>query len=316
MLANRSLVARNLLPALRRARIQSWLVVGVMLGTVCLSGCRWGKREGPVPQALLASRQLSQEGVAALEKGDAQGAATLLSRAIKTCPADCEARRHYADVLSQMGRKPEAIAQLTEALNHEPDDDAAWVKLAELQMAQGDIERARFTAAHALTINGENVGAWIVQARARRRQGELRESLADFHRALHLDAENRELLWEISETYRQLGEPQRALANLQKLSDTYNAGDEPQQLLYQEGLTLLALGRHAESVESLTKARDRAPPSPDLLFHLAEAQLRVGQSFDAKAALGQALALDPQHASSRALIDRLETARSVDSTRR
>lgn len=288
----------------------------VLFYLLAMAGCRLGRCDGPVSESLITSRQLSQEGIGALERGDAKQAESLLAKAIKTCPADCEARRRYADLLSQTGRKHDAVLQLTEALKHAPEDEASWVKLAELYLKLGEVDRARRSATQALQLNSRSVPALMAQARAKRKAGEGREALADFHRALSFEPENRDLLSEIAETYRQLGEPQRALANLQALADTYPPGDEPQLVLYHQGTALLSLGRHAEAVSVLTAARDRAPPSAELLFRLAEAQLRLGQTFEARDALAQALAIEPNHASSRALLDRLDVAQQPGTVRR
>jgi len=283
---------------------------------MAVAGCRCGKSDGPVSQSLINSRQLSQQGQSALDQGDTKAAESLLAKAIRTCPTDCEARRRYADVLSKTGRKRDAVVQLTEALKATPDDEASWVKLAELYLATNELDRARKSAEQALDLNSRSVGALVTLGRAKRQAGETREALADFHRALVIDPQNRDLLGEISDTYRRLGEPQRALANLQALGDTYTPGDEPQQLLHQQGLALLALGRYNEAVEALETARDRAPPSSELLFNLAEAQLRMGQSSEARQMLAQALEIEPAHPASLALMERLNVAQQPAGLRR
>jgi tetratricopeptide (TPR) repeat protein len=291
-----------------------WLTaLGALVG---LSGCRWCRREGPVPQSVLNCRQLSQEGVTALERGQTQEAETLLAKAITTCPTDCEARRNYADLLHKTGRRQEAVLQLTEALKSTPEDEASWVKLADLYLSLDELDRAQQTATQALQLNPRSVSALTVQARVKRKRNESREALSDFHRALNLDPENRELLWEIADTYRQIGEPQRELANLQALADTFTPGEEPQRVLHHQGLALSSLGRHAEAVSALTLAKERAPASPELLFHLAEAELRVGHTLEARQALAQALTMEPNHTSSRTLLDRLEIAQQPGAFRR
>lgn len=296
------------------ARAGMWLAgLGAMIG---IGGCRWCRREGPVPQAVLNCRQLSQEGVTALERGQTQEAETLLTKAITTCPTDCEARRNYADLLHKTGRRHEAVLQLTEALKSTPEDEASWVKLADLYLGLDELDRAKQSAEQALQLNPRSVSALLVQARVKRKQNHGREALADFHRALNLDPENRDVLWEIADTYRQIGEPQRELANLQALADTFTPGEEPQRVLHQQGLALSALGRHAEAVSVLTLARERGAASPELLFHLAEAQLRTGQTLEARQALAQALSLEPNHASSRTLLERLELAQQPGAFRR
>ena len=73
----------------------------MLSGIVAMGGCRLPGRDGPVSQSLATSRQLSHRGVNALEHGDAQGAASFLGEAVKSCPADPQARAHYAEALWQ-----------------------------------------------------------------------------------------------------------------------------------------------------------------------------------------------------------------------
>jgi Flp pilus assembly protein TadD len=113
-----------------------------------------------------------------------------------------------------------------------------------------------------------------------------------------------------------LGQPERALVNLQTLSDTYPTGEEPQQVFFLEGLALAALGRHSDAVVSFTAARDRGQPSPEILFRLAEAELRAGHENEARQSLHQALALDPAHSPSRGLLSKLDIAASGQANRR
>jgi tetratricopeptide (TPR) repeat protein len=128
--------------------------------------------------------------------------------------------------------------------------------------------------------------------------------LADYHRALSCDRGNREALLQMGELYRQLDQPRRALVTLQSLVDTYPLGEEPQQVSYLMGLAYAALDRHDDAAQSYRRAA-RADPTVEILFRLAEAEWQAGRVTLACEAATQALALDPQHQPSHALLDRL-----------
>ena len=130
--------------------------------------------------------------------------------------------------------------------------------------------------------------------------------MADFHRALGRALDDRAVQWELAETYRELRQPERSLAALHVLADSYPPGDEPQKVLYAEGMALVALGRADDAIESFTLASLRDKPTPEILYRLAEAQLLVGRTQDAIAAAKQALDLDPTHQQSQHLLDRVE----------
>ena len=92
-----------------------------------------------------------------------------------------------------------------------------------------------------------------------------------------------------------MGQPQRALNMLQGLVDTYTPGEEPQQVLYLEGLAYRALGRYDEAIETLSLACHRGPGSPELYYQLARSQFKAGNLVAAAdaAASGAGLGATP-----------------------
>jgi thioredoxin-like negative regulator of GroEL len=93
---------------------------------------------------------------------------------------------------------------------------------------------------------------------------------------------------------------------LQSVADKYARGDEPQHVMFLEGLALAALGRHEDAAQRLSQAAERDRPTADILFHLAQTELECGRFSNAQASLQRALAADPNHAASRALWSRME----------
>lgn len=272
-----------------------------------LTGCHLGG-EGPVSKALLTSRRLSQQGQLALEKHDLAKAESLLNQAVRTCPDDVEARRQHAESLWAMGHRQAAADQLERAMRQCSADPLAHARLAQLRLEMGQIEPALQQADRALDLDPQAGVAWTVRARAKRQSGKLESALADYQRALSLSPGDRGLLLEISELYRELDRPARALATLHALADTYPPGEEPQNVLYLAGLAQAALGRFDEAAQSMTAARDRGPPTPEILTCLGEYELRSGREDRARKAVQQALAIDPHDSAGIALSRQLELA--------
>lgn len=282
---------------------------GVLASALCACGCRLAGQGGPVPQSLAASRQLSRQGVAALERQEWEEAASLLGKAVQSCPVDADARRHYAEALWQRGSQAEAIAQLEEAVKLAGDDAVLRARMAEMQLSAGRIAMARQFADQAIDLDPGLPAAWAVRARTSRTVGDFRAALADYHRALGAAPDDPALLVEAAEVHRALDQPQRALAALHRAADTYAPGEEPQQVLFLQGLAYMALGRSEDAAESLAAAADRGPPTPEVFYRLAQAELEAGRPDRAAAAARQALDLDPAHGPSHDLLGRLETAR-------
>jgi tetratricopeptide (TPR) repeat protein len=262
--------------------------------------------QGPVPKALAESRQLSVRGVTAAETGDWQSAEKCFAQAIKACDADAEARCHYAEALWHRGQRDQAIEQMVEAARLTGDDDELRVRLAEMRLETGDLAKAKSDVDLAIDLNPRSARAWLLQGRILRKGGELRLALAAFQRSLAYSNENREALLESSETYRALGEPQRALASLQYLADSYPPGEEPQEVLYLEGLALVALDRMTDAVDTFAQAATRGTPNAEIWYHLAEAEERAGRSPEAWRDAQRALGLAPGHSAARDLLARLD----------
>lgn len=286
----------------------SSLIISLLLA-VLPSGCQLPGLEGPVSRSQATCRQLSQQGIAALERGQLQQAEAVLAKAVDACPIDPEARRHYAEALWRSRAQQQAIAQLEEACRLASEDAPMRGRLAEMQLLVGQLQRARESAQQALDLNPKLPAAWAIRGRVMQAGGQPQEALADFHRALGYAPQDRQILLEVAELYRQLNRPQRALAALQSLADTYSQGEEPQRVLRLMGLSYTALGRYEDAVESLSTAAAREDPTPEILCRLAEAELLAGRPAEAEVAARRALAIQPQHQPSRRLLDHLQLAR-------
>jgi tetratricopeptide (TPR) repeat protein len=283
------------------------LAILILLPAV-LPGCRLPGRDGPVSESLATCRQFSQQGVAALERGQREKAEELLAKAVKACPVDPEARRHYAETLWQRGARAEAVAQLEQAVRQSADDATLHVRLAEMHLAMSRPDAARQSAEQAVERNPRSGAAWMVRGQVIRAAGDAHQALADCLRALRYAPDDRRVLLEVAELQRQLNQPERALQTLQCLADTYAPGEESQQVLHLTGMACMALGRYGEAVESLSAAATRETATAELFYRLGEAQRLAGHPAEASASAQRALALDPKHQPSLDLLGRVETA--------
>jgi len=280
----------------------------VIMAFASLVGCRAFGNKGPVPEDVAQARQLSQQGLNAIQRGDWAAAENSLGEAVKTCPVDVEARRHYAEAMWRRGEHEVALKQLQQAMACDSTDTTLMVRAGQMQFEMGRLEEARSLADKTLDLTPQSADAWVLRGRIELAENHPERALADFHRALEYAPKDRDVLLRTAEAYRQVNRPQRALATLINLRETYAPGEEPQQVYYLEGLALQALGRPADAAVAYQLALERGQPSPDLYCRLGESQLAVGRRADADRAIEQALTLDPNHNPSRTLRQQVEVA--------
>lgn len=277
---------------------------------VVAAGCQLTGRDGTVSRNVMKSRELSQVGISALDRGDTPEAERLLAEAVDTCGSDPEARRYYAEALWQRGARDAALEQLGTAVRLSTDDAPLFVRLAEMQLELGRLEPARENADRAVDLDPHSTSAWAVRARIKEQMGQPRDALSDYYRALAYEPNQTDTLLRVAELHRRLNEPQRALATLQSLRELYPPGEEPPRVMLLMGLAAGALGRFDEAVRDFEIARQRGDASPDALYLLADAQLRAGRPSQAQQLLDSLGAVAPQHPGYLRLTNELRLGRS------
>ena len=282
-----------------------WLALGL---AVWLSGCSVFGKRSIVPDSVVACRDLSRQGCAAVELGKWQEAEQLFEEAVAASPVDAEARRQLAEVLWQRGAHTEAVQQIEMAYRVAPHDSSLAVRAGEMRLAEGDSQRAVVWADRAITLDATLAAAWAIRGNAHLAAGELTAALADLHRALSYAPGQRDVLQAIAEIHHRAGRPRQCLTTAQRILDQFAPGEEPQDVLYLEGQAQAALGRQRDAAETFAAAARRGPPRADILCALAQAEVRRGHSAAAAAAARQALVVDVRHAPAIALLAELKNA--------
>lgn len=266
-----------------------------------------------VPKSMIESRQLSQQGVSAIERKNYNEAERLLAQAVQTCGADPEARRYYAEALWQNGSRQEAMKQLQEAALLCPSDPLVRRRMAEYELELGNLERATALADEGLGLAPQDPASWVMRAKVRERAGQLDLALADYQRAMGLDPEQPEVMLVVAELHRQRNQPERAMAALQSVRESYAPGEEPPRVYYLMGLAAGALGRPDEALANYQLARERGDRSPELLLALAQAQWSTGQPIQAEQTAGELIARSPDYEPGRRFIEQIRSARAAES---
>ena len=248
----------------------------VVLGIVAMgSGCRLVNRHSAVPQQQLAeARRLSNEGLSAADQQDLAGAETLLSQAVKRCPTDIDARRHYASVLWQRGERMEAVEQINEALRLAPEDVPLCLAGGRMTMELGLLDDADRLAVAALHSAPQSADAWHLRGQVSLARGQDETALEEFHHGLAIAPDDRGLLLDTAEVYRRLGRPRRALSTLAALGESYGPKQTPGLVLALEGMALEALGRADDARDSYQAAIASGGAPADTAERLANLDVR------------------------------------------
>jgi tetratricopeptide (TPR) repeat protein len=260
-----------------------------------LPGCRLFRHRGPSDEDIAAARQLSRQGLDAQQRSDWQRAELLFAAAIVKSPNDERAHFGYAESRWRRGDKAAAISSMEEAVRLSGYDPERRVRLGNMYLASGDIERAALQAERAIATNPQLAGAWALRGKTEQAVGAFDEALASYHRALSLDAALADVQIAVADVYAEQDRPQRALATLQSLVDHYPVNQAPPEVLFREGLALRALGRPREAIALLAKAAERSLQRGDVLLELARTQEAAGDVAAARLTLADALRREPRH---------------------
>ncbi|REK44538.1 MAG: hypothetical protein DWQ46_09790 [Planctomycetota bacterium] len=234
-----------------------WLCVVLLCGAP-LTGCRvlpW--QHGPASKSVTTCRELTHQGLAAMQRGDWQQAELMLADAIESCPVDAQARSYYADVLANRGELDLAIAQLEVARDLSAGDPDLIVRTGQMHLRLGQINQAETRAAMALRATPDSADAWALRGRVWLARGDFPRALADLQRALGYRPNDRQLLGELADLYLRLNKPEQALLSLQTLVDTYPTGEEPPDLLHRQGEVLQRLERPEDAAARFAEAARR-----------------------------------------------------------
>jgi len=289
-----------------RPGIRWMAALGYVLLATCTGGCMSMGKKSLVPESLATCRELSQNGVAAMELGEWERARAVLDEAVTTSPTDAEARRHLAEALWQSYSPREAVVHMEVAVKLDPRHAPTIVRAGEMLLEVGAVDRALQRAEEAISLNSTLAGGWALRGRVERQRGNAVRALADMQQALRFAPHQTDVLLQIAEVQYELGRPQRALTMLHRLLDIYPPGEEPQQALWLEGLAYGAMQRHQDAVDSLAAASSRGQPSAELLYQLARAEQSTGQTAAAANTARRVLALNGEHQQSKILLAQLQ----------
>src|SRR4051812_21289929 len=153
------------------------------------SGCAILGRRSHSASEVTAARELSRQGVAALEAGQPQQAEELLKKSLAASPDDASARRYMAETLWRRGAGDDAILQIAEAVRLEPTNANLAVRAGEMYLAVARRDAAKEQAERAIRLDPTLASAWALRGRCFVKMNQPDRALADLERAAELAPE-------------------------------------------------------------------------------------------------------------------------------
>ena len=284
-----------------------------------LADLRTATRDDPLVAPPPGTADALTRAGAAFRDGDVALALTALDQVRQAAPDWSDAHRLRGVVLAAAGQIPDALVALREAVRLAPNDERAYLGLADALLQEDRFDEAAQVLGTAITASPQSPRLRHAQGRVRQRQGLYPEALADFESSLSLQpalpllgmnsvygtvATLRLVRQEFAEATaafsRRVGLIPNSAAAHRDLGDVY----------FRQGLDDLAWTEFA-------MAEALAPRDVDTQAALAQLHLRAGRHQEAIRSARRTIRLAPSHAQAHYVLGTalVRTAETEEGTR-
>ncbi|MGE4242882.1 tetratricopeptide repeat protein [Ramlibacter sp.] len=242
------------------------------------------------------AKTLLRKAVALHQAGELTEAGALYEEVCRAEPSNPDALHYLGLIVRERGDAKGAAELMTRALALKDGDAAIHHHLAGVQRLLGDFEAAMAGDTRALELRPAYSEAHYTRAHTLKAMGRNDEAQADLEQALKLRPDWIEALCDLGVLHAELRRFPQALAAFDRalaLSPDYV------DVLYNRGKVLAELERHEEAVESYRRAVAIWPDMKFAQYNLGNELLRLGRHAEALEAYDRAVEADPDHADAR-----------------
>jgi Tfp pilus assembly protein PilF len=273
--------------------VRPWVVV--ILCSTAPMGCRLSQwKSAPAVWRLNHSRDLADEGAAALSAGDPDLAEEKLRRAVRACPENDTARLQLAKLMADQGDLPSAIECLESVQRDGAMSAPLLESLLEFHRRAGNDAAVAVTARELIAMDGNSVAGLRETARQAELEGQWDLALVKYQRLLSEDPTDMEARLALVQVYLKRNEPLRALAVAGECTRGLSPEEGPQRLFLLQGVAYATLGDLQQAGVRLAEAERRGPPTGELYYHLARVEAARGRYQEADKHLRRAEQLAPR----------------------
>jgi arylsulfatase A-like enzyme/Flp pilus assembly protein TadD len=245
-------------------------------------------------------RNFWRRGAIRLKLGDGEGAEDDLRGALDRDPELWNARLALTRRLAQTGRADEA-ERLLEEVSGDASSSADWnAGLAEIELARGDVAKARALLEEARSEDPENVRVLALLGPLYGRDGDLPKAAVTLQRAIALGETGPDVRRNLGLVYLGQGKVDAAIAELRAASE---GAPSDAAVWFSLGNAYARAGRFPEAVEAL-ETSVALDPRGDAIFNLAVAYRQAGKRRESAEAYRQFLALGVMDEARRAEAER------------
>ncbi len=196
-----------------------------------------------------------------------QDAANVCRDAVKAAPDDWMLRRHYAQLLYELGAPNLAAEQCEAALERVPHSQAAQVKLGMMRLTTREFDKADAAFRAALVLAPAAPGARYGLAEVLAARGRVGEAIAAFEAQIDREPDRVEALRKLANFLVRIGRPKQARARLEEA-----IRDDPDDALTHADLANLLVreGDIDAAVTHFETSLRLRPDQPELVARLAE----------------------------------------------
>jgi Flp pilus assembly protein TadD len=263
------------------AAVRAWVASSSL---AFLVGCHIFRAQPVDPQSSMA-REMTYNGIDALQRGRTLEAQSLFAQAAQAAPDDQRIRAELARTLALNGQVQQAIVEMQRAVDLSGGEASFHVELGELYLQTDQADRARHEADLALRNNRRLASAWSLRGRVEAATGQLEQARISLHRALAHDPDLEDARFRLAQVYFEMDQPQRSLAVLDGLIRRYSFAEIPTAYSLLDARALVEIGQFDQAAESLARIADKPQPDPAVLLELSRIHLLRGDVGNARRTL-------------------------------
>jgi tetratricopeptide (TPR) repeat protein len=268
------------------------------LGRLLLTQKRYDEALAPLDRAVALQPELAEawcnKGVALLERRELEAALDCQDRALALRPELTDALFNRAVVLDQLGRWEDSLACYRKLLALQPTLKAALCEVGKLLLMLTRFDEALEALEQALAAYPDLAEAWCNKGAALHGQGRFEEAVAAYDEALRLDPEHADSHYNKGNALGAMKREEEALVCLERaleLKPDYVSA------LSNKGTVLLTLQRPTEALACFDQALELdGARAAGLHLNRGIAFSDLGRPYDALAANGLSLSIDPEGA--------------------
>jgi Flp pilus assembly protein TadD len=236
------------------------------------------------PETLLAdARKAKQAGQPAV-------AEKKYKRAIGMEPTLYDAVAELTQLLIDGNRATDAVAVAKDYFDRAPGDPKGYRNYALAQTGAGQLDAAYDTLSQAIELDGNDAAAWDQRGRLQILRGKMNEGVEDTQKATQLDAKNVDYMVSYGSALHRAGKLDQAAMTLRsalQLDENHVRALLLLAMILREGY------EHKEALSHLLKASRIAPDNDRVQFELGLTLYAMEDAIGAEAALEQAVKLKP-----------------------